>query len=276
MKAHRIGLSVALGVGSCALGWLGCSSDDNAATILFADSGIDTSVSSSPDASGTDAGGDAFVLSPQCVPGPVTTPTWSPPAGPQSVCTTAQIDAILTDCTNPTLDPTKCAADTAATPACAACIFGADGGAGALITTQPNVFFVNYPGCIAIETIDAGASSCAATQGALLACQNGACTQCPADPGGGISQIEACNAVSEADGGPCASYAGKVTCNGLPSAVASTCYVQPGDSFQPYAERVAAVFCGGETAPTDGGTDAPSSADGGDAGTPGDASDDGG
>ena len=283
MKALRFVSTIALGLAASTLGWLGCSSDDNAANGLFnsPDSGGSDSTVPGLDASSHDAGGgDTSTINPACIPSTVGTPTWDPPSTyPRHACTKAAIDAYLTDCFNPTFDQTKCDTDKTTYASCLACMFDGDGGTtGPLLETSQGVTFVNYPGCLALVTDDAGPGSCAGEQGVLLACINGSCQSCPQDDGGGIGQINTCNESSSKDGGPCSSYAQAVNCGSLPQTASAVCYRQTGESFEAYASRVAVLFCapGSGGGNGDGGTPDGSASDAGEDGGATDASDDGG
>jgi hypothetical protein len=218
-----------------------------------ADASVDVTVpvvdAASPDAAPpeSDAGLDAppedahVIIS--CTPSltGAPAPSWKPPSTyPRAACSAAEITQIVTDC-YAQLSASKCAADKAAMPACAACLITDETAASLGPIIQAGAYgTLNQAGCQALETGDASPSGCPARIGVVIDCEQLACAARCTTAGSNSTQYHSCRLISSGDGGPCAAaYAQTTGCGEDDPDAGGRCYFGATDTFLTYMQRVA-------------------------------------
>ncbi len=194
-----------------------------------------------------------------------------PPITPNpNACSDAQILALYNACFGTSATQAACTAfeGAAANTTCVGCMlttWGTSTAFGTLVAIS-GVDYANTSGCIAIETGDQSATSCAAKEQAVLNCEILACsTSCPKITDQ-TTFTEWTNCTTAADNGICKTYVDAVCNLADAGAEAGAAYqtCQNHQSFQDYYNALAPIFCGGYAA--DAGASDAGSSDAGDGG----------
>lgn len=223
-----------------------------------ATSDVNAADSSSSSSGGGDSGGDTGGGS---CPTPVTLPSnYMPPAYAHArqqvgACAPSDITAYDAACINTTTaSGANCSAFDSAHATCAGCLQSklTDSSWGPVVTSD-GVENINIAGCI--ELTDPSATSCEASEEALIQCEHAACdSPCPVTDQASFAKWQSCT--TAADKGECKTYLAAVACIGtLDAGASSICNPQ---AFEAFFLAVAPLFCGGGDAGTgmDGGGDA--------------------
>ena len=243
-------------------GCTGTTEIENAATVTGSCAALSTATS-------LDGGTvvlDAAALATPCAPGDASAfaPTFHPPRAKQSGACTSDLIAQFVKCIDDSATsstPQSCAPFDKATGQAATCLAclqskASDPQWGPLVDL-PNETLLNVPGCLSLVEGDTTGAGCGGSLQADEECTRAACVgSCPlgsSDPTTATQEVQqqsACEALANADGGACTSYAVPASCAGLivegdaGTPAEAQCLGLPSQSTDAILTGVATAFCG--------------------------------
>jgi len=167
---------------ACGNGSAGPGPADAASDARVSDAHVDHGEPESGDgAGGDDGGGDEVGCSPIAVDASF---PFIPPAAPRASCTTTQVQSLWDSCWSASATSATCGAfyGAPANSTCIACMITPTTASawGPIVEFPDKISYANAGGCMALAFADAGGAACGAAQGALIRCNNAACSlPCP-------------------------------------------------------------------------------------------------
>ncbi len=173
------------------------------------------------------------------------TPSWVPPASPQSVCTPSQIQTLYDECVGPNRSAGACNAfeGVTANVTCTSCVetpLGSSAYGATMTWNNANAQVANVAGCVALVDGDTSSTGCGAKYQAWDACVIDACDYCP--PG----TFTSCSTVARTT--TCGAYEAAAQCANDPKY--AICHQT---TFESYFTTFGAMFCAAGA--SDAGTD---------------------